>query len=179
VGSVRVYHEEKTLAWSAVPIVVELQTYSMLGISSINVSSLVLHLPRLRALNHADLAIPSLVVHATHTYATNPTCSSHEQAGTLSNLLSLSDQLPKIDSSFTGVVSKLLDTLRSLVDDQSKVGQYARVNDISAEDYLIPGDSRGWTWDAGRWGSGGKVADVVDALQKVSHPRLHSCYTTI
>jgi V-type H+-transporting ATPase subunit C len=82
----------------------------------------------------------------------------------------LSDQLPKIDSSFTAVVSKLLDTIHSLVDDQSKVAQYARVNAIAAEDYLITGDSRGWTWDAGRWGSGGKIGEVVDALQKASPP---------
>lgn len=89
------------------------------------------------------------------------------QTGTLSNLLTLSDQLPKLDSQFTGIVSKLLDTLRGLLDDQSKLSQHARVNDQSAETYLLPDNNSGWKWDAGRWGSGGKVAEVVDALTKV------------
>lgn len=87
-------------------------------------------------------------------------------------MLTLSDQLPKLDAQFTGVVSKLLDTLRSLVEDPEKsLSQHARVNDRSAEEYLIPGkqggSASGWRWDQGRWGSGGKVGEVVDALTKV------------
>jgi V-type H+-transporting ATPase subunit C len=89
------------------------------------------------------------------------------QAGTLSSLLTLSDQLPKLDSTFTGIVSKLLDTLRSLVEDPSQLPQHARVNDQAAEKYLIPGTIQGWRWDTGRWGSGGKVGEIVDALTKV------------
>jgi len=42
------------------------------------------------------------------------------------------------------------------------------VNDRSAEEYLITGNQGGgWRWDAGRWGSGGKVGDVVGALTQV------------
>lgn len=89
------------------------------------------------------------------------------QAGTLSNLLSFSDSLPKLDSAFTQTVSKLLDTLRSLLaDEPGKLAQHARVNDRTVEDYLMPGNTF-WGWDKRRWGSGGKVADVVDALTKV------------
>ncbi|WVR03777.1 hypothetical protein IAU60_000772 [Kwoniella sp. DSM 27419] len=88
------------------------------------------------------------------------------KAGTLSGLLTLSDSLPKLDGQFTTTVSKLLDTIRSLVaDDQSKVAQHARVNDRPAEEYLLGGGG-GFRWDKGRWGSGGKVADVVEALTK-------------
>jgi hypothetical protein len=89
------------------------------------------------------------------------------QAGTLSSLLTLSDYLPKLDSQFTSIVSKLLDTLRSLLDDPSKLPQHARVNDQPAEKYLIPGTPQGWRWDTGRWGSGGKVGEIVDALTAV------------
>ena len=60
------------------------------------------------------------------------------------------------------------------MDDPSKLSQYARVNDRPAEEYLMPagGGSGGavgryWKWDKGRWGNGGKVLDVVDALTKV------------
>ncbi|WWD16470.1 hypothetical protein CI109_100896 [Kwoniella shandongensis] len=88
------------------------------------------------------------------------------KAGTLSSLLTLSDALPKLDSTFTSTVSKLLDTLRSLVsDDASKLAQHARVNDRPAEEYLLGGGG-GFRWDKGRWGSGGKVLEVVEALTK-------------
>lgn len=83
------------------------------------------------------------------------------QTGTLSGLLSLSDALPKLDSQFTGTVSKTLDTLRSLTDD-GKLSQHARINDRPVEEALMQ-----WRWDRGRWGDGGKVGEVVEALTKV------------
>lgn len=99
------------------------------------------------------------------------------KAGTLSGLLTLSDAMPKHDTYFTGVVSKLLDTVRSLVetnatkqdDIQRKLEQYLRIDERSADDYLIPlpgAPQPGWRWDKSRWGTGGKVQDVVDALAK-------------
>ncbi|WRT65749.1 uncharacterized protein IL334_002697 [Kwoniella shivajii] len=88
------------------------------------------------------------------------------KAGTLSSLLTLSDTLPKLDSQFTTTVSKLLDTLRTLVsEDSAKLAQHARVNDRPAEEFLLGGGG-GFRWDKGRWGSGGKVLEVVDALTK-------------
>lgn len=55
------------------------------------------------------------------------------KAGTLSSLLTLSDSLPKIDSAFTTTASKLLDQLRSLMDNNNdKMAQHARVNDRPA-----------------------------------------------
>jgi V-type H+-transporting ATPase subunit C len=92
------------------------------------------------------------------------------QTGTLSSLITLSDNLPKIDAQFTSQVSKLLETLRSLVnDDKTRLAQHARVNDRSAEEYLLP-DPRGsgsWHWDKGRWGQGGKIVDVLATLVQV------------
>jgi len=112
---------------------------------------------------------PSLATWLGPSPSTPASCNADLQAGTLSSLLTLSDQLPKLDSNFTSIVSKLLDTLRSLLDDPSKLAQHARVNDRSAEEYLITGNRGGWRWDAGRWGSGGKVGDVVAALTQVRH----------
>ncbi|WOO83896.1 V-type proton ATPase subunit C [Vanrija pseudolonga] len=89
------------------------------------------------------------------------------KAGTLSSLINLSDSLPKTDQQFTTTVSKLLETLRSLVsEDATRVAQHARVNDRPAEEYVLP-DPNGngsWQWDKRRWGDGGKVADVIEAL---------------
>lgn len=51
------------------------------------------------------------------------------QSGTLSSLLTLSDYLPKQDTFFTQTVSKLLDTLRSLLnDDPQKLELHTRVS---------------------------------------------------
>ncbi|KAJ9114834.1 hypothetical protein QFC20_001205 [Naganishia adeliensis] len=91
------------------------------------------------------------------------------KTGTLSSLLNLSDAMPKYDSNFTQTVSKLLDTIRSLVaEDKQKMQSYLTVNDKPAEQYVIPapGTSNGWKWDRSRWGTGGKVLDVVEALNK-------------
>ncbi|EIW68972.1 hypothetical protein TREMEDRAFT_39301 [Tremella mesenterica DSM 1558] len=88
------------------------------------------------------------------------------KAGTLSSLLNLSDSLPKVDAQFTQSVSKILDNLRSLLSgDDGKLSQHARVNDRPAEEWLMPSNGF-WRWDKGRWGVGGKVGDVVDALTK-------------
>lgn len=97
------------------------------------------------------------------------------QAGTLSSLITLSDSLPKTDAQFTQTVSKLLDTLRSLVsEDKTRLAQHARVNDRATEAYVLPDPtgSGGWRWDKGRWGDGGKVGDVVTALTEVRVLRL-------
>ncbi|KAL7414563.1 hypothetical protein BDY24DRAFT_369703 [Mrakia frigida] len=89
------------------------------------------------------------------------------KSGTLSSLLTLSDYLPKQDTFFTQTVSKLLDTLRSLLnDDPQKLELHTRVNDRPLEEYLFPSDGSGWKWDRGRWGEAGKVTDVLEALMK-------------
>lgn len=64
--------------------------------------------------------------------------SSAVQTGTLSSLLNLSDAMPKYDSYFTQTVSKLLDTIRSLVaDDKQKLQSYATVG-VLLEGWLHP-----------------------------------------
>lgn len=59
-----------------------------------------------------------------------------------------------------------------------------QVNDKPAEQYLLPspGTSEGWKWDRSRWGTGGKVLDVVEALNKVRpphFPKLLIAYTNV
>lgn len=88
------------------------------------------------------------------------------QTGTLSSLLTLSDTLPKLDATFTQSVSKILDTLRSLTDDQ-RLASHARINDRPVDEWVMQ-----FRWDRGRWGEGGKVGDVVGALNQVGSVRL-------
>lgn len=97
-----------------------------------------------------------------------PCLCSVLQSGTLNSLLTLSETLPKTDNFFTATVSKLLDTLRSLLgDDAAKLEAHTRVNDRPLEEYLFPSGSGGWKWDKRRWGADGKVVEVVEALNKV------------
>jgi V-type H+-transporting ATPase subunit C len=78
--------------------------------------------------------------------------------------LTLSDTLPKIDATFTQSVAKILDTLRSLTDgDGERLASHARINDRPVEEWAMQ-----FRWDRGRWGEGGKVGDVVGALNQVS-----------
>ncbi|RSH94719.1 Vacuolar ATP synthase subunit C [Saitozyma podzolica] len=91
------------------------------------------------------------------------------KAGTLSSLLTLSDTLPKTDSTFTTTVSKTLDTIRTLLNDPSQLSQHARVNDRPAEEFVIPSAAGGagyWRWDRGRWGEGRKVGEVLEDLAR-------------
>jgi V-type H+-transporting ATPase subunit C len=65
--------------------------------------------------------------------------SSITQTGTLSSLLNLSDAMPKYDSYFTQTVSKLLDTIRSLVaDDKQKLQSYATVGALADSEPFHP-----------------------------------------
>jgi V-type H+-transporting ATPase subunit C len=91
------------------------------------------------------------------------------QSGTLNTLLTLSESLPKTDSFFTTTVSKLLDTLRTLLgDDAAKLEAHTRVNDRPLEEYLFPSSGQsGWKWDRRRWSADGKVVEVVESLNKV------------
>lgn len=80
-------------------------------------------------------------------------------------MLSLSEELPKVDGFFTGAVGKVVDTLRNLLNnDPARLEQHLLVNDHSCEDYLL----KGWRWNAGKYGLNRSLRDIVDALNKVS-----------
>jgi V-type H+-transporting ATPase subunit C len=93
------------------------------------------------------------------------------QAGTLDALISLSEDLPKQENVFTGVVAKIVDTLRNLLsNDTQKLGQHTLVNEKSVDEYLL----NGWKWNEGRYGTQRSLREMVDILTKVhiisSHP---------
>jgi len=95
--------------------------------------------------NISDLAIPQL------------------KAGTLDDLLSLSEELPKVDGFFTTAVGKVVDTLRNLLNnDPARLEQHLLVNEHLCEDYLL----REWRWNVGKYGLNRNLRDIVDALNK-------------
>ncbi|EMD41707.1 hypothetical protein CERSUDRAFT_110285 [Gelatoporia subvermispora B] len=85
------------------------------------------------------------------------------KTGTLESLISLSDELPKQDAVFTSTVAKIVDTLRSLLNnDPAKLAQHVQVEEQSVDAYLL----RGWRWNEGRYGVQRGLKDMVDVLNK-------------
>lgn len=86
------------------------------------------------------------------------------QTGTLESLITLSEELPKIDAFFTATVAKTVDTLRNLLNnDPAKLRQHVLVDDEPVDDYLL----RNWHWNEGRYGVQRPLRDMVDVLNKV------------
>ncbi|KAA1468593.1 ATPase, V1 complex, subunit C [Dentipellis sp. KUC8613] len=85
------------------------------------------------------------------------------KTGTLDSLISLSEELPKLDTSFTATVAKIVDTLRNLTNnDPSRLSQHILVDDRTVDDYLL----RDWKWDEGRYGTQRSLREIVDVLNK-------------
>ena len=86
------------------------------------------------------------------------------QAGTLDSLISLSEDLPKLDTSFTATVAKIVDTLRSLLNnDPAKLAQHILVDERPIDYYLLGN----WRWNDGRYGIHKSLRELVDTLSEV------------
>ncbi|KAJ7102165.1 ATPase V1 complex subunit C [Mycena belliarum] len=84
------------------------------------------------------------------------------KTGTLDGLISLSEDLPKLETFFTTTVAKTVDTLRNLLNnDPSKLTQHILVNEQTVDEYI-----KGWKWNEGRYGVQRGLRDIVDALNK-------------
>lgn len=84
------------------------------------------------------------------------------KTGTLESLIYLSEDLPKYDTTFTGVVAKIVDTLRNLLNnDAEALSQHIQVNEQSIDDYLL-----GWSWNAQRYRVDRSLRDTVETLNK-------------
>jgi len=85
------------------------------------------------------------------------------KAGTLDDLLTLSEELPKTDGFFTSAVAKVVDTLRNLLNnDPARLEQHILVNEQSCEEYLL----KGWRWNSGKYGINRSLRDIIDTLNK-------------
>ncbi|KAH9947644.1 ATPase V1 complex subunit C [Amylocystis lapponica] len=85
------------------------------------------------------------------------------KTGTLDTLISLSEDLPKYEASFTATVAKTVETLRNLLNnDPSKLAQHIQVNEQPVDAYLL----RDWHWNEGRYGVQRGLRDMLDVLNK-------------
>lgn len=85
----------------------------------------------------------------------------------MESLISLSDDLPKLEGFFTTTVAKAVDTLRNLLNnDPAKLEQHILVDEKSVDSYLLDG----WKWKEGRYDIQKGLRDLVDILNKACHP---------
>ncbi|KXN84787.1 V-type proton ATPase subunit C 1-B [Leucoagaricus sp. SymC.cos] len=85
------------------------------------------------------------------------------KTGTLDSLINLSEDLPKQESYFTATVAKIVDTLRSLLNnDLSKLSHHTLVEERGIDDYLF----NDWRWNESRYSIQKSLRDLVDTLNK-------------
>jgi len=85
------------------------------------------------------------------------------KTGTLDSLISLSEDLPKQDVLFTSIAAKIVDTLRSLLNnDPQKLGQHTLIEERPVDNYLLDG----WKWNEGRYNVQKGLQDIVSMLNK-------------
>ncbi|KAE8231661.1 hypothetical protein CF326_g3320 [Tilletia indica] len=84
------------------------------------------------------------------------------KAGTLESLITLSDELPKHDTNFTQVVSKIVDTLRALLNnDESALSQHVLVNEKALDEYMLD-----WAWNTRRYRVDRSLGEIVEAIAR-------------
>lgn len=84
------------------------------------------------------------------------------KTGTLESLISLSEDLPKLDTQYTQVVAKIIDTLRALLNnDEAALAQHVLVNEQSLDDYMLS-----WAWNTGKYRADRSLRDTVESLGK-------------
>ncbi|MCJ1251666.1 Vacuolar ATP synthase subunit C [Trapelia coarctata] len=82
--------------------------------------------------------------------------------GTLDALVQQADDLAKLEASCEGVVSKVGDSLKTILEgDEGKVSQQKTVNDKPADQYL-----RTFTWQKAKYRVDKPLGEIIDTLQK-------------
>ncbi|KAH8727680.1 hypothetical protein GQ44DRAFT_703622 [Phaeosphaeriaceae sp. PMI808] len=81
--------------------------------------------------------------------------------GTLDALVQQADDLAKLNSACEGVVNKVGDSLRTILDDEEKVQQQKTINDKPVDQYL-----RTFQWNKVKYRADKPIADLIDSLQK-------------
>ncbi|KAG4443594.1 hypothetical protein IFR05_000971 [Cadophora sp. M221] len=82
--------------------------------------------------------------------------------GTLDALVQQADDLAKLESACEGVVAKMGESLRNLLEgDEDKIAQQKTVNDKPADQYL-----RTFNWNKVKYRADKPLAELIDSLQK-------------
>ncbi|KAI9850210.1 MAG: Vacuolar ATP synthase subunit C [Thelocarpon superellum] len=113
--------------------------------------------------NQAEEALAALRAAVTNDYgAVVPFNLPEFKIGTLDALVHQADELAKLDAVCEGVVGKVNDSLRTILDgDEAKIAQQKTVNDRPVDQYL-----RGFSWNKVKYRADKSLAELIDMLQK-------------
>ena len=135
--------------------------------------------------NDHDEALTALRAAVTTDYGTTyPFAIPTFKIGTLDALVQQADDLAKLDTACEGVVNKVEDSLRNILDgDEDKIAQQKTINDsmflelpqpchktlIYSPLFLEPVDQylRTFQWNKVKYRAEKSIADLIDSLQKV------------
>jgi V-type H+-transporting ATPase subunit C len=113
--------------------------------------------------SHADEALTALRSTVTNDVGSTYSFAIPEfKIGTLDALVQQADDLAKLESACHGVVAKVGDSLRTILDgDEDKVQQQKTINDKPVDQYL-----RTFQWNKVKYRADRPIADLIDMLHK-------------
>ncbi|SHO79857.1 Similar to S.cerevisiae protein VMA5 (Subunit C of the V1 peripheral membrane domain of V-ATPase) [Malassezia sympodialis ATCC 42132] len=84
------------------------------------------------------------------------------KTGTLESLIIMAEDLPKIDALFGSITTRIVDTLRALVnDDEEALNEHLLIDGQSVEDYLLS-----WHWHNGKYRADKSLNEIVERLTR-------------
>ncbi|WFD32693.1 Vacuolar ATP synthase subunit C [Malassezia sp. CBS 17886] len=84
------------------------------------------------------------------------------KTGTLDSMITLSEDTSKTDANFVAVTTRIVDTLRALVnDDEAALSEHLMLDGASVDKYLLH-----WRWDAGRYRPDRPLPELVELLSR-------------
>lgn len=113
--------------------------------------------------NHSDDALTALRSTVTGDVgSTLPFAIPTFKIGTLDALVQQADDLAKLNNACEGVVAKVAESLRQILDgDEAKVQQQKTINDRPVDQYL-----RNFQWNKVKYRADKPIKELIDALQK-------------
>ncbi|KAL1883850.1 hypothetical protein VTK73DRAFT_7638 [Phialemonium thermophilum] len=112
--------------------------------------------------NDQDEALASLSATISENGTVVPFAIPDFKIGTLDALVQQADDLAKLDAACKGVVSKVAESLRAILDgDEDKAEQQKMVNDKPTDHYI-----RNFTWNKIRYRADRPIGELIDNLQK-------------
>lgn len=84
------------------------------------------------------------------------------KTGTLESLIIMAEDLPKIETLFASVTTRIVDTLRALVnDDEQALNEHLTIDGQSVEDYLLS-----WQWNSGKYRADKSLNEITERLTR-------------
>ncbi|KAF2726711.1 vacuolar ATP synthase subunit C [Polyplosphaeria fusca] len=112
--------------------------------------------------NHAEEALTALRSTVTNDLGTvYPFAIPNFNIGTLDALVQQADDLAKLDSACEGVVNKVGDSLKGIIEDEERVQQQKTINEKPVDQYL-----RSFQWNKVKYRADKSIADLIESLQR-------------